>query len=73
MCYKPKTSAARRLVFLKDMLSKLPGSRCCRIVFDGSSAEPIIADGLDFRQVISCLQIPRILTAAFGQIVINRQ
>jgi D-methionine transport system ATP-binding protein len=72
----PKTSAARRLVFPEGHAVKTaPGSRCCRIVFDGSSAyEPIIAEMvLDFRQLVNILfaDTKNIDGKAFGQIVIQ--
>lgn len=73
---RPKTAAARRLVFPEDhAIEVLPGSRCCRIVFDGNSSfEPVIAEMvLDFRQVVNILfaDTKNIDGRAFGQIVIQ--
>jgi D-methionine transport system ATP-binding protein len=73
---RPKTSAARRLVFPEDRsMENLPGKRCCRIVFDGNSSfEPVIAGMvLDFRQTVNILfaDTKNIDGKAFGQIVIQ--
>ncbi len=73
---KPKTAAAKRLVFPEDhSVEILPGSRCCRIVFDGNSSfEPVIAGMvLDFRQAVNILfaDTKNIDGKAFGQIVIQ--
>jgi D-methionine transport system ATP-binding protein len=73
---KPKTSAARRLVFPEDnSVEVVPGTRCCRIVFDGNSSfEPVIAGMvLDFRQAVNILfaDTKNIDGKAFGQIVIQ--
>ena len=73
---RPKTAAAKRLVFPEDpSMGKLSGTRCCRIVFNGNSSfEPVIAGMvLDFRQVINILfaDTKNIDGKAFGQIVIQ--
>ncbi|HHY81233.1 MAG TPA: ATP-binding cassette domain-containing protein [Clostridiales bacterium] len=73
---RPKTAAARRLVFPEDhSFEQLPGKRCCRIVFNGNSSfEPIIAGMvLDFRQLVNILfaDTKNIDGKAFGQIVIQ--
>jgi len=73
---RPKTAAARRLVFPEDhSIEMLPGKRCCRIVFDGNSSfEPVIAEMvLDFRQLVNILfaDTKNIDGKAFGQIVIQ--
>ncbi|NLB40838.1 MAG: ATP-binding cassette domain-containing protein [Clostridiales bacterium] len=73
---KPKTSAARRLVFPEDnSVEVVPGTRCCRVVFDGNSSfEPVIAGMvLDFRQAVNILfaDTKNIDGKAFGQIVIQ--
>ena len=73
---RPKTSAARRLVFPEDpSMGKLSGTRCCRIVFNGNSAlEPVIAEMvLEFRQVVNILlaEMKNIDGKAFGHIVIQ--
>ena len=73
---RPKTSAARRLVFPEDpSMGKLSGTRCCRIVFNGNSAlEPVIAEMvLEFRQVVNILfaDMKNIDGKAFGHIVIQ--
>ena len=73
---RPKTSAARRLVFPGDpSMGKLSGTRCCRIVFNGNSSfEPVIAEMvLDFRQVVNILfaDMKNIDGKAFGHIVIQ--
>jgi D-methionine transport system ATP-binding protein len=73
---RPRTAAAKRLVFPEEhSIEILPGRRCCRIVFDGSSSfEPIIAGMvLDFRQVVNILfaDTKNIDGKAFGQIVIQ--
>ena len=74
--YQTRTAAAKRLVFPEEhSIEILPGRRCCRIVFDGSSSfEPIIAGMvLDFRQVVNILfaDTKNIDGKAFGQIVIQ--
>jgi len=73
---KPKSVAARRLVFPEDKkIEQLMGSRCCRIVFDGNSSfEPIIATMvLEFRHTVNILfaDTKNIDGQAFGQIVIQ--
>lgn len=71
----PKSAAAKRLVYPEGKRIDNFGSRCCRIVFDGSSSfEPVIAD-----MVLDCKEPVNILFAdtknidgkAFGQIVIQ--
>ena len=55
---RPKTAAAKRLVFPEEhSIEMVPGKRCCRIVFNGNSSfEPIIAGMvLDFRQPVNIL------------------
>ena len=73
---RPKTAAARRLVFPEEhSIEILPGERCCRIVFNGNSSfEPVIAGMvLDFRQAVNILfaDTKNIDGRAFGQIVIQ--
>ena len=73
---RPKSSAARRLVFPEDnKIDHFFGSRCCRIVFDGSSSfEPVIAAMvLEFRQTVNIMfaDTKNIDGKAFGQIVIQ--
>jgi len=73
---RPKSAAARRLVFPDEKkIEHLIGSRCCRIVFDGSSSfEPVIAGMvLEFRQTVNILfaDTKNIDGKAFGQIVIQ--
>jgi D-methionine transport system ATP-binding protein len=73
---RPKTAAAKRLVFPEDQsIGKLSGTRCCRIVFDGNSSyEPVIAGMvLDFRQPVNIMfaDTKNIDGRAFGQIVIQ--
>jgi D-methionine transport system ATP-binding protein len=73
---RPKTAAAKRLVFPEDQsIGKLSGTRCCRIVFDGNSSyEPVIAGMvLDFRQAVNIMfaDTKNIDGKAFGQIVIQ--
>ncbi len=73
---RPKTTAAKRLVFPEDpALEQLSATRCCRIVFDGNSSyEPVIAGMvLDFRQPVNILfaDTKNIDGKAFGQIVIQ--
>jgi D-methionine transport system ATP-binding protein len=73
---KPKTVAAKRLVFPEEhSVEVLSGTRCCRIVFDGNSSfEPVIAGMvLDFRQPVNIMfaDTKNIDGKAFGQIVIQ--
>ncbi len=72
----PKTNAAQRLVFPNgNKNEKNIGSRCCRIVFDGSSSyEPVVA-----RMILDCGAPVNIMFAdmrdidgkAYGQMVIQ--
>jgi D-methionine transport system ATP-binding protein len=73
---RPKTAAARRLVYPGDSgYEGFSGGRCCRIVFDGSSSfEPIIASMiLEFNQPVNILfaDTKNIDGRAFGQIVVQ--
>jgi D-methionine transport system ATP-binding protein len=73
---RPKSQAARRLFYPEDKkINHFAGSRCCRIVFDGSSAfEPVIADMvLRFRKTVNIIfaDTKNIDGKAFGQIVIQ--
>lgn len=73
---KPTTEAARRLVFPEGRREDhFTSKRCCRIVFDGSSAfEPVIANMvLEFRQAVNIIfaNTKNIDGKAFGQIVIQ--
>jgi len=73
---RPKTAAAKRLVFPEEYsIEMVPGKRCCRIVFNGNSSfEPIIAGMvLDFRQPVNILfaDTKNIDGKAFGQMVIQ--
>lgn len=73
---RPKSQAARRLVYPEDKkIDCFIGKRCCRIVFDGSSSfEPIIASMvLEFRHTVNILfaDTKNIDGQAFGQIVIQ--
>ena len=73
---RPKTAAAKRLVFPEEhSIEMVPGKRCCRIVFNGNSSfEPIIAGMvLDFRQPVNILfaDTKNIDGKAFGQMVIQ--
>lgn len=71
----PHTEAAKRLVYPEGKPITSFGTRCCRIVFDGSSSfEPVIAN-----MIIDCKEPVNILFAdtknidgkAFGQIVVQ--
>jgi D-methionine transport system ATP-binding protein len=72
----PKTLAAQRLVYPSDnRMSQFIGKRCCRIVFDGSSAyEPVIAN-----MILECKAAVNILYAdmkdiegkAFGELILQ--
>ncbi|HOQ75916.1 MAG TPA: ATP-binding cassette domain-containing protein [Thermoclostridium sp.] len=73
---KPTTDAARRLVFPEgERVENFISSRCCRIVFNGSSSfEPVIANMvLEFRQPVNIIfaDTRNIDGKAFGQIVIQ--
>jgi D-methionine transport system ATP-binding protein len=73
---RPATEAARRLVFPEgERVDHFTSSRCCRIVFDGSSSfEPVIANMvLEFRQTVNIIfaNTKNIDGKAFGQIVIQ--
>jgi len=73
---KPKTEAARRLVFPEgERVEHFISPRCCRIVFNGSSSfEPVIANMvLEFRQPVNIIfaDTRNIDGKAFGQIVIQ--
>jgi D-methionine transport system ATP-binding protein len=73
---RPKSAAARRLVYAEDRpLAPAAGKRCCRIVFDGSSSfEPIVAGMvLEFGQTVNILfaDTRNIDGKAFGQIVLQ--
>jgi len=73
---KPVTEAARRLVFPEgERVDHFTSSRCCRIVFNGSSSfEPVIANMvLEFRQTVNIIfaDTRNIDGKAFGQIVIQ--
>jgi D-methionine transport system ATP-binding protein len=73
---RPATEAARRLVFPEgERVDHFTSSRCCRIVFDGSSSfEPVIANMvLEFRQTVNIIYADtrNIDGKAFGQIVIQ--
>lgn len=73
---RPTTEAARRLVFPEgERVDHFTSSRCCRIVFDGSSSfEPVIANMvLEFRQTVNIIfaDTRNIDGRAFGQIVIQ--
>lgn len=73
---KPKSAAARRLVYPEDKnIKHLMGTRCCRIVFDGNSSfEPVIADMvLEYRHTVNIMfaDTKNIDGKAFGQIVIQ--
>ncbi len=73
---RPKSAAARRLVYAEDrQLEPVAGQRCCRIVFDGSSSyEPVVAGMvLEFGQVVNILfaDTRNIDGKAFGQIVLQ--
>ncbi|MEF9853984.1 MAG: ATP-binding cassette domain-containing protein [Hydrogenoanaerobacterium sp.] len=71
----PRSEAAKRLVYPEGKPIQSFGSRCCRIVFDGSSSfEPVIAN-----MIMECKEPVNILFAdtknidgkAFGQIVVQ--
>jgi len=72
----PKTRAAQRLVYPNDnKIANFIGKRCCRIVFDGSSAyEPVIAS-----MILECKAAVNILYAdmkdiegkAFGELILQ--
>lgn len=73
---RPTTEAARRLVFPEgERVDHFTSSRCCRIVFDGSSSfEPVIANMvLEFRQTVNIIfaDTRNIDGRAFGQIIIQ--
>ncbi|HBR01042.1 MAG TPA: ABC transporter [Ruminiclostridium sp.] len=73
---RPKSQAAKRLFYPDDAkINSFVGSRCCRIVFDGSSSfEPVIADMvLKFRTTVNIIfaDTQNIGGKAFGQIVIQ--
>lgn len=73
---RPSTAAARKLVYPDGkQIDHFIGTRCCRIVFDGSSSfEPVIANMvLEFRQTVNILfaDTKDIDGKAFGQIVIQ--
>ena len=73
---RPATEAARRLVFPEgERVDHFTSSRCCRIVFNGSSSfEPVIANMvLEFRQTVNIIfaDTRNIDGKAFGQIVIQ--
>jgi len=73
---KPKSAAARRLVFPQDSkIDHFSGTRCCRIVFDGNSSfEPVVAQMvLAFRKTVNIMfaDTKNIDGKAFGQIVIQ--
>lgn len=73
---RPTSEAARKLVYPEDKkIGQFTGSRCCRIVFDGSSSfEPIIASMvLEFRQTVNIIfaDTKNIEGKAFGQIVVQ--
>jgi D-methionine transport system ATP-binding protein len=73
---RPKSAAARRLVYAEDRpLAQAAGQRCCRIVFDGSSSfEPVVAGMvLEFGQTVNILfaDTRNIDGKAFGQIVLQ--
>lgn len=73
---RPRTEAAQRLVYPEDKSrNRMMGTRCCRVVFDGSSAyDPVIAD-----VILACKAPVNILYAdmkdidgkAFGQMVMQ--
>lgn len=73
---RPQTQAARRLIYPDEKrIDQFLGTRCCRIVFDGSSAsDPVLAD-----MILACKSPVNILFAdtkeidgkAFGQLVIQ--
>jgi len=74
--FKPQSAAAQRLVYPEGKhIDNFIGTRCCRIVFDGTSSfEPVIAN-----MVLECKSPVNILYAdtkdidgkAFGQIVVQ--
>lgn len=74
--FKPQSAAAQRLVYPEgNHIDHFVGTRCCRIVFDGTSSyEPVIAN-----MVLECKSPVNILYAdtkdidgkAFGQIVVQ--
>ncbi len=73
---RPKSTAARRLVYADDRRHEpVAGKRCCRIVFDGSSSfEPVVAGMvLEFGQAVNILfaDTRNIDGKAFGQIVLQ--
>ncbi len=73
---RPKTAAARRLVYTDEYsLEPAAGLRCCRIVFNGSSSfEPVVAGMvLEFQQPVNILfaDTRDIDGKAFGQIVLQ--
>jgi len=72
----PRSDAARRLVYpFGRENSQLMGSRCCRIVYSGSSAfEPTIAQMvLEFKETVNILfaDTKNIGGRAFGELVIQ--
>ncbi len=74
--FRPQSAAAQRLVYPEgNHIENFIGTRCCRIVFDGTSSyEPVIAN-----MVLECKSPVNILYAdtknidgkAFGQIVVQ--
>ncbi len=73
---RPKSAAARRLVYAEDrQLEPVAGKRCCRIVFDGSSSyEPVVAGMvLEFGQAVNIMfaDTRDIDGKAFGQMVLQ--
>ncbi len=73
---KPTSDAARKLVYPDGKrVDHFVGTRCCRIVFDGSSSfEPVIANMvLEFRKTVNIIfaDTKNIDGKAFGQIVLQ--
>lgn len=71
----PKTLSAQRLVYPEGKIEHFIGSRCCRIVFEGSSSfDPVIS-----RMILECKTQVNIMFAdmkdidgkAFGQLVLQ--
>lgn len=72
---RPQSAAARRLFYHGESTEHFKKSRCCRIVFDGSSSyEPVVADMvLKFHRPVNIIfaDSKNIGGKAFGQIVLQ--